>query len=60
MSLISPLNSNDRSIPLTYDKSEKSKKAILTHSSGTQSNLKHLFFGAKSKKSLSADTAKAI
>jgi hypothetical protein len=34
---------------LTNEKSEKSEKAILTPSSGTQRNLKQLFFGANSK-----------
>jgi hypothetical protein len=33
----------------TYEKSETSKKAILTHSSEPQSNLEQLFFGANSK-----------
>jgi hypothetical protein len=39
---------------LTNEKSENSKKAILTHSSGPQGNLKQLFFGANSKSKIVA------
>ncbi len=42
------------------EKSEKSKKAILTHSSGPQSDLKRLFFMlTQTQKSLSVNTVRA-
>jgi hypothetical protein len=41
------------------EKSEKSKKAILTHSSGPQSDLKQLFMLTQSQKSLSVNTVRA-
>jgi hypothetical protein len=49
--LILPLKLNQ---VLTNEKSENSKKAILTHSSGHQGNLKQLFFCSNTKSKIVA------